>query len=97
MKSTRLLLLIGGVFMFAILSGYNAGQASEFPIITADQLKSKMDAGDQLMLINPLSEIEYSDNHIPGSVHIPLQEILVTDKLPANKDHLIITYCLGPK
>ena len=97
MKKTCLLLLIGGLFMVAIFSGFNAAMAADFPIITAKQLKAKMDAGEDLMLINPLSEIEYSVNHIPGSINIPLQELLVTEKLPADKDHLIITYCLGPK
>ena len=97
MKRTYLYLLIGGFLMLASLVGQSAGMASEFPRIRAEQLKSKMDAGEPLMLINPLSEIEYNAQHIPGSVHIPLQEMLVTDKLPADKDQLIITYCLGPK
>lgn len=66
-----------------------------FPEITAQELKSKINSGEKLLLINPLSDIEYRAKHIPGSVHIPLSEMLVTDKLPKKKSQLIVTYCLG--
>jgi rhodanese-related sulfurtransferase len=69
-------------------------QAENFPKITAEQVKAKLDAGEKLLLINPLSDIEFQDKHIPGSINIPLQNILVAD-LPKDKDRLIITYCLG--
>jgi hypothetical protein len=69
--------------------------AGDFPVITAVELKSKMDAGEELMLINPLSDIEFREGHIPGSVNIPLKDIPTSEMLPPNKDTLIITYCLG--
>ena len=72
-------------------------QAMEFPDITAAQLKSKMDAGEKLILVNPLSDIEFSAEHIPGSVNIPLHLISRSNKLPNDQDHLIVTYCLGRK
>ena len=72
-------------------------EAQSFSEIDAEQLKERMDAGEELMLLNPLSKIEYDDKHIPGSVNIPLQEILVSHDLPAEKDQLIVTYCLGRK
>ena len=71
--------------------------AETFPEIKAEELKERLDAGEELMMLNPLSEIEFEDKHIPGSVNIPLQNILVADNLPADKDHLIVTYCLGRK
>lgn len=69
--------------------------AEDFPEITAEQLKAKMDAGEKLLLINPLNEIDFAAKHIPGSVNIPLQIMPYTDKLPKDKTQLIITYCLG--
>ena len=72
-------------------------EAKAFPEINAEQLKERMDAGEELLLLNPLSKIEFEDKHIPGSVNIPLQNILVAENLPENKDHLIVTYCLGRK
>ena len=71
-------------------------EADEFPVITAKALKARMDAGEELFLLNPLSEIPYNEGHIPGSSHVALHTIPTTDKLPENKDTLIITYCLGP-
>jgi hypothetical protein len=71
--------------------------SKDFPEITAEQLKAKIDAGENLMLLNPLSDIEFNDKHIPGSINIPLQEIIITENLPKDKNQLIVTYCLGRK
>lgn len=93
-----LFLILCSVLMAVSMAAPNdTALAREFPVIDAKKLKSKMDSGQKLMLINPLSKIEFSAKHIPGSINIPLQEMLITDKLPADKDHLIVTYCLGPK
>lgn len=71
--------------------------SKDFPEITAKQLKAKIDAGENLMLLNALSDIEFKDKHIPGSINIPLQEIMITENLPKDKHQLIVTYCLGRK
>jgi hypothetical protein len=71
--------------------------AADFPDITAKDLKAKLDGGEKLFLLNPLSDIEFNEGHIQGTVNIPLDAIANTDKLPADKGILIITYCLGPK
>ena len=73
------------------------GWAKQFPDLTAKALKAKLDGGKNFLLINPLSDIEFNEGHIPGSVNIPLQQIATTDKLPPDKDIFIVTYCLGPK
>jgi rhodanese-related sulfurtransferase len=65
--------------------------------ISAQRLKQLLDSGKPLFLLNPLSEIEFNEAHIPGSTNIPAEEILTTKKLPERKDALIITYCKGPK
>ena len=71
--------------------------AKKFADLSLDQLKAKMDSGEKVFLLNPLSDIEFNEGHIPGSINIPLQDIATTDKLPQDKDTLIVTYCLGPK
>jgi 3-mercaptopyruvate sulfurtransferase SseA len=76
---------------------FQSAQAVDFPEISATELKSKMVSGEKLVLINPLSDIEYSAKHIPGSINIPLQYLLISKKLPRDKNHLIVTYCLGRK
>ncbi len=95
-KKTRQWLATIALLVFTcILADHSA--AETFPEIKAEQLKERLDAGEALMMLNPLSKIEFDDKHIPGSVNIPLQSILVSDLLPANKEQLIVTYCLGRK
>ena len=71
--------------------------ADEFQKLTADELKEKIDSGENLFLLNPLSDLEFNEGHIPGSVNIPYTAIMKTDKLPKNKNTLIVIYCLGIK
>lgn len=82
--------------LFVCLAAVPAS-SKDFPEITAEQLKAKMDAGESLMLLNALSDIEFQDKHIPGSINIQLQEIMITQNLPKDKNQLIVTYCLGRK
>lgn len=72
----------------------NARAATDY---SAQELKQLIDSGKPIFLLNPLSEIEFNEAHIPGSVNIPAETILKTKKLPKDKDVLIVTYCLGPK
>ena len=96
MKSLRKMTMIWALAaVFILVAG--AGHAKDFPEISAKQLKAKIDAGEKLTLINALSDIEFKDKHIPGSIHIPMQELLTTDKLPADKNQLIVTHCMGRK
>ncbi|HHC24731.1 MAG TPA: rhodanese-like domain-containing protein [Desulfobacterales bacterium] len=74
-----------------------SAMAADFPEISAKELKSRLDAGEKIMLLNPLSDIEFNQKHIPGSVSIPLHTVSTTDKLPKDKDTLIVAYCLGRK
>ena len=96
MKRTNLQWLIVWMLFVSVFLLADGVQAQDFPEIKAKQLKEIVDSGKNLLLINPLSDIEFNDQHIPGSVNIPLQEILVT-KLPKDRNQLIVTYCLGRK
>jgi len=71
--------------------------AASFPVITAGDLKQKLDGAAPVFLLNPLSDLEFAEQHIPGSVNLPLHTLETTDQLPADTRHLIVTYCLGPK
>lgn len=73
------------------------GWAAKYTDITAQELKTKLDSGEKILLLNPLSDIEFNEAHIPGSINIPLSQISTTDKLPQDKATSIIPYCLGPK
>jgi hypothetical protein len=67
--------------------------ATDFPDITVQDLKGKMDRGEKIFVLNPLSDIEHSIFHIPGSVNVPLMELTKpTDKLPQDKETPIVCY-----
>lgn len=85
------------VYTFTLVLLALPDAAVAFKDYTAVELKQLMDSGQQLFLLNPLSEIEFNEGHIPGSVNIPAEEILKTKRLPKNKEMLIVTYCKGPK
>ena len=68
---------------------------ADMPDISAQELKAMLDSGQEMLVINPLSDIEYNEGHIPGSVNIPLHTIMRSDRLPEDKQTLIVTYCLS--
>lgn len=61
--------------------------------VDTDELLRRLDAGDALVLdVRP--EPEFAAGHLPGAVHIPLEEL--TDRiaeLPRDRD--IVAYCRG--
>ena len=71
--------------------------SAEIPVISTQDLKSKMDSGESIFLLNPLADLIYNEGFIPGSVNIPMNKLKTTDKLPADKGMLVVSYCLGPK
>jgi hypothetical protein len=66
--------------------------AADFPDISTLDLKNKLDAKEKFLLVNALSDIEFDLSHIPGSINIPAGEIMTTDKLPKDKETLIVFY-----
>jgi hypothetical protein len=44
-------------------------------LISAHELKEKLDRGDPLKLVNALGEWEYRTAHIPGSLHYGAYDI----------------------
>lgn len=71
--------------------------AEDFPALGAKQLKAKIDANEKMFLWNPLSDIEFNEGYIPGSVNVPFHRAGGSDSLPKDKQTPVITYCLGPK
>lgn len=62
--------------------------------IDASSLQAMMETEDVLVVF-PLSSIEFNDLHIRGSVNIPIDRL--AEELPAEKDRKIVFYCLGTK
>ncbi|GAB6909415.1 rhodanese-like domain-containing protein [Desulfosarcina cetonica] len=94
LRSKPLITLAVTLFCMIIAS---AAWSAEFVNLSAQELNTRMQNGEKLLVIDPLSDLEYNEGHIPGSVNIPFHLLATTDQLPADKAVAIVTYCLGPK
>ena len=62
--------------------------------ITAAAVKSRLDKGEQLIIVDVRTKEEYDDGHIPKSLLIPYDEIEVkAASLLPDKNAAIIVYC----
>ena len=62
--------------------------------ITVDQLKTRMDAGEKLNILDVREDVERSDFNI-GGTHIPLGRIqqMAIDDIEELKDEEVFIYC----
>ena len=59
-------------------------------LISRDELKEKLDPGDDLRLVMVLEDWQFKAMHIPGSLHIPAAKI---DHDCLNYEDEIVVYC----
>ncbi|KPJ78999.1 MAG: hypothetical protein AMJ54_00625 [Deltaproteobacteria bacterium SG8_13] len=87
------------VFSIALLIGLPAGTlkaAEGFHTISTQELKTWMESTDRPTLVFSLSEIEYREVHIPGSICITMELMEVSDRMPDDRNSPIVFYCHGP-
>ncbi len=66
--------------------------------IGTDALKTLMDGGGKVALVNSLSPLEFTQTKIKGAVNIPYGQLRDGDAmLPKDKETTLVFYCLGPK
>jgi 3-mercaptopyruvate sulfurtransferase SseA len=64
----------------------------EVPRISPAQLKERLDAGEETLVVDARSAGEYDQRHIPGSISVPLNEVEARlDEFP--RDQEIVFYC----
>jgi len=66
--------------------------------ISREDLKAKLDRGDNFILVETLSEEQYQHAHLPSAVNLPLYRMgeLAPEILP-DKDADIVVYCASPQ
>ncbi len=62
-------------------------------LISRDELKEKLDRGDDFKLVNALGEFAFRAKHIPGSINIPTPEEATKMLDPADE---IVIHCSSP-
>ena len=65
--------------------------------ISREELKEKMDHGNDLVLLGTMGPPNYRHSHLPGAVNVPIDEIreCAAELLP-EKDAEIVVYCIDP-
>lgn len=67
------------------------------PLISLEELRAKLDRGDDFVLIEALPPPRYREGHLPGAINLP--PIQVTELAPKRVPNLeadIVVYCAGP-
>lgn len=83
------------LFLFFLWAKPIAGnETGILKIITAPEVKEMLSSKEGI-LINSLTSIEYTIQHIPGSINIPLYEMDNNKNLPENKSTTLVFYCMG--
>jgi rhodanese-related sulfurtransferase len=64
--------------------------------IGREELKAKIDRGDDVVLVETLDSQYYEDAHLPGALNLPPDQIgeLAPQILP-DKDADIVVYCMS--
>jgi rhodanese-related sulfurtransferase len=70
---------------------------SQIPMISRDELKARLDRGDDFTLVEALPPPAYHDGHIPGAINLPPVQVreLAPKRLP-DKTAEIVVYCASP-
>ncbi len=65
--------------------------------ITRDELKAKLDRGEDFVLVDTMAEPYYRHSHLPGAVNLPVDEVRErAPELLPDKDAEIVVYCIDP-
>ena len=86
------------MFMFLLVFMFFSSTAAmaQYPIVDAEQLKSRLQGKQKVVLIDARPEEEYQQAHIPGAVNIRSDRIKdEAARLPKDKTAPIIFYCRG--
>lgn len=93
--------IVSWTLLMVLMAGIHFAAAMErFDIVTTQELQQMLAARQKgaidFLLVNTLDEIIFRDVAIPGSINVPWCRIDKTaDRLGADHDKLIITYCMG--
>jgi rhodanese-related sulfurtransferase len=65
--------------------------------ISRNELKEKIDRGDNFVLVESLAPVAYEHAHLPGAINMPPDQIRqLAAKLLPDKSADIVVYCASP-
>ena len=65
--------------------------------ISRDEVRAKMDRGEDVVLVDTMAERYYRHSHLPGAINLPADEVreCATEVLP-DREAEIVVYCIDP-
>ncbi len=65
--------------------------------ISRDELRAKVDRGEDFVLVDTMPEMYYLHSHLPGAINLPVNDVgeRAPEVLP-DKNAEIIVYCIDP-
>ncbi|MBA3423844.1 MAG: rhodanese-like domain-containing protein [Rubrobacteraceae bacterium] len=63
--------------------------------ITREELKEKMDRGDDFMLVDALSPQHYESSHLPGAVNLPYELVDKAETMLPDRQAEVVVYCMS--
>ena len=87
------LALVGLVLLLALAACQSRPQTQdEVPRMAPSVLKDRIDAGDDILVVDARSAGEYAQEHIAGAISVPLSDLEARmNELP--RDQEIVFYC----
>ena len=70
-----------------------ADRGFDVPLINLEQVKEKLDAGADMVIVDVRSKEDFDAGHISGAVSIPWQQEMEARYTELPRDKEIITYC----
>jgi rhodanese-related sulfurtransferase len=70
--------------------------AGEFQDISVKEVKA-LTKSKKAVIIDVNGTESYNKGHVPGALNYDAIKDKLADKLPSNKDSLVVAYCGGPK
>ena len=89
------MIIFGLVLSLGTIPG-ELNAADGFKTISTQELKTWMESADRPTLVFSLSEVEYREIHIPGSICVTMELMETSDRMPGDLGSPIVFYCHGP-
>ena len=65
-------------------------------VISREELKAKMDRGEDFVLLEVLPEKAYRRSHLPGAINLPPGQTDQAEELIPDKEAEVVVYCASP-
>jgi len=88
--------LVSGNYVIAHSFGYFIEEHFQTPVITAEELMAKQQAGEDIVLVDTRAESDYIANSITNSISVPAAEVArrIPDLAPDPKTQVVV-HCAG--